>query len=366
MSRRGNPFPGVTRAPDRHGKVRWRLRLTIKGRRIDTYINHRYNSADFRAAYEEAINPPEAAPKSAGALGTFDQVISHYRGSKRFAELARSTRYAKGKRLDQISRFIGPFRLGSLQPHHVENLMDRKGGPDAANRLLKEIHELYEHARRRMGLAAADPTIGVERRKTRQGGYHTWTEAEVERYRTRHPSGTKARLALEALLATGASRQDACALGRHSIKGQDLYYRRGKTGQDATLPLRFMSAFVAEILQLPPGTTLFITHTGGRPYTKESFGNWFKEQCVAAGLPNCTAHGLRKRGATMLAEAGANEFHIMAFLAHATTRQAATYVREANRRKLAADGLAMIHAANVSNLSGWLDKTTDQDIERKR
>ena len=358
------PFPGVTRAPDKHGKVRWRLRCTIKGRKVDTYIHGVYGSAPFRAEYEAAINPAPAAPRTAGRFGTFDHVISAYRGHPSFKALARSTRYAKGKRLDSIRELIGPESLSELLPHHIENMMDRKGGPDAANRLLKELSELYGFARKKLGIDLADPTIGVDRRKTRQGGYHTWTADQVEQFREAHPTGTKARLAMELMLATGAARQDACRMGRHSIKGDAIYYRRGKTGQDTELPLCYMPALVAEIRQLPYGTDRFLTHDG-KPYTVESFGNWFADQCKAAGLPDvCRAHGLRKRGATDLAEHGANEFQIMAFLAHRTPREASRYVQAAKRRDLAAAGMARVHAANVSNLSDWLDKTTTQVPEK--
>ena len=46
MSRR-NPFPGLSRVVDRHGKVRWRYRV----RGVSTYIHGAYGSAEFRAAY---------------------------------------------------------------------------------------------------------------------------------------------------------------------------------------------------------------------------------------------------------------------------------------------------------------------------
>ena len=55
MRRRKNPFRGVYTSEDRHGKLRHRLRRTIKGRTIDCYINAPYGSPEFRAAYEEAI-----------------------------------------------------------------------------------------------------------------------------------------------------------------------------------------------------------------------------------------------------------------------------------------------------------------------
>lgn len=366
MNRKRNPFPGVTRHVDRHGKVRWRMRRTIKGRRIDTYLPGPYGSAEFRAAYEAALAPvPE--DKTAGAFGTFDHVITSYRGSKKFKELAASTRYAKGNRLDWIRQLIGRARLADLQPYQIEHMMDRKGGPDAANRLLKEISELFDFARKKLGMTIPNPSGAVDRRRTREGGYHTWTERQVQQYRDAHPTGTMARLALELMLATGAARQDACAMGRHNIKGDALYYRRGKTGQDAELPLKYMPELVAEIIQLPHDASIFLTHSGGKPYTKESFGNWFAEQCQAANLPDeCRAHGLRKHGATKLAERGATEFHVMAFLAHKSTREAMRYVRAAQRKKLAADAMALAHTEeNVSNLSEWLDKSTAQAIEKR-
>lgn len=175
-----------------------------------------------------------------------------------------------------------------------------------------------------------------------------------------------ARLALELMRATGASRQDACAMGRQNIKGDVFYSRRGKTGQETELPLAYMPNFVAEIVQLSPGTSVFLTHSKGRAYTVESFRNWFGDQCTAAGSPGkCRAHGLGKHGATELAEAGANEFQIMAFLAHKSTCEGLRYVRTAQRKKLAPDALALARTDKVSNLSDWLDKSNAQATESK-
>ncbi|MEY8838313.1 tyrosine-type recombinase/integrase [Cribrihabitans sp. XS_ASV171] len=365
-----NPFTGVGNKPtiDRHGKKRWRLRATVKGRKVDTYLPGAYGSAEFRAAYDEAMNPTPTAPKTRGEAGTVDHAVSHYRGTKRFKDLAASTRYAKGKRLDWICQKVGRFPLANIRPHHIAHLMEEKGGADAANRLRKEMSEIFDHAKKRMGIDVPNPAQGIdEHKKKRTGGFHTWTADEVAQFRRAHPSGTKARLALELMLATGAARQDACAMGRHNIKGDVIFYRRGKTGQEAELPLKFMPDLVAEITQLPYGTSIFLTHSGGKPYkTPATFGNWFADQVKAAKLPDkCRAHGLRKHGATELAENGANEFQIMAFLAHRSTREALTYVRAAQRKKLAEDGMAMSRAATVSNLADWLDKSTAQDTEKK-
>lgn len=368
--RKRNPFPGVGNKPtvDRHGKKRWRLRATVNSRKVDTYLPGTYGSVEFRAAYDAAMNPQPMAPKTRGEHGTVDHVVSHYRGTARFKELAPSTRYGKGKRLDWICQKIGRFPMALIEPHNIEGLMEQKGGADAANRLRKEMSELFDHARKKVGLKVGNPAQSVdERKKTDTGGFHTWTANEVEQFRTVHPSGTKPRLALELMLATGAARQDACAMGRHNIKGTAIYYRRGKTGQEAELSLDYMPELVAEIIQLPYGTSLFLTHSDGKPYTSESFGNWFAEQVKAAKLPDhCRAHGLRKFGATQLAEHGANELEIMAFLAHKSTREALTYVKAAQRKKLSAGGMAKVRPAKVSNLSEWLGKSTPQATVKER
>jgi len=168
------------------------------------------------------------------------------------------------------------------------------------------------------------------------------------------------------MLATGAARQDACAIGRHSIIEGNLHYARKKTGQEATLPLSLMPRLIEELIHLSPETGLFLTHGDGQAYTPEGFGNWFREQCRKADIPDkCSAHGLRKYGATKLAEAGATEFQIMAFLAHKSTHEAMTYVRDAQRKKLAADGMALVHQGKASNLPDWLDKSAKQLIERE-
>lgn len=50
----------------------------------------------------------------------------------------------------------------------------------------------------------------------------------------------------------------------------------------------------------PCGDLSFIVGENGRPLTKESFGNLFRDACRAAGVPG-SAHGVRKLAATRMA-----------------------------------------------------------------
>jgi integrase len=88
----------------------------------------------------------------------------------------------------------------------------------------------------------------------------------------------------------------------------------------------------------------------GKPFTAEGFGNKVRGWGDAAGLGQCTAHGLRKAGATRLAYAGASEPEIAAFLGHKGTQKAARYVRDAQRGRLP-DGAFDTLEAQTANRS---------------
>jgi len=109
----------------------------------------------------------------------------------------------------------------------------------------------------------------------------------------------------------------------------------------------------------PIGTETYIATRHGKPMTKESIGNLFKEKCVAAGLMNRSAHGLRKAAATVAAENGATEAELDAIFGWTDRRMASHYTKKANRKKLAYGGVAklermtgsMDHRANVYSLT---------------
>ena len=94
-----NEFRGVTVAKDRHGKLRYRLRRTVKGRKIDVYLPGVIGSTEFRAAYHEAIEGARVAGRRAQP-GTVAYLIEAYLESTAFQNLADQTRTDKRWRLD--------------------------------------------------------------------------------------------------------------------------------------------------------------------------------------------------------------------------------------------------------------------------
>ncbi|MFL5524038.1 MAG: tyrosine-type recombinase/integrase [Gemmatimonadaceae bacterium] len=117
--------------------------------------------------------------------------------------------------------------------------------------------------------------------------------------------------------------------------------RRQKTGVPFDIPL--LPELLAE-LELHPKTEqlAFLTTSKGEPFTAAGFGNWFRERCDEAGLPHCSAHGLRKAAAVRHALNGATAPELMAWFGWKTIGEAQRYIEEADRIILAESAGAKI------------------------
>ena len=62
----------------------------------------------------------------------------------------------------------------------------------------------------------------------------------------------------------------------------------------------------------------------------------------SGGAPHCTAHGLRKAGATIAAERGASERQLMAIFGWQTSKQAVLYTRAAEQKVLAGGAMTLL------------------------
>ena len=79
---------------------------------------------------------------------------------------------------------------------------------------------------------------------------------------------------------------------------------------------------------------------GGRQYSGNALSRRFREWCDAAGLPHCSAHGLRKAAARRLAEAGCSANEIAAITGHATLREVERYTKAADQARMARNAMA--------------------------
>lgn len=67
--------------------------------------------------------------------------------------------------------------------------------------------------------------------------------------------------------------------------------RTQKTG--TTITIKFPDSQIVIISASPTGKETFIANENGRPFAKESFGNWFRARCTETHIDK-NAHGIRK------------------------------------------------------------------------
>ncbi|MCJ2018674.1 hypothetical protein MKK84_14710 [Methylobacterium sp. E-065] len=138
----------------------------------------------------------------------------------------------------------------------------------------------------------ADPTRGLKllNGPNNRNGFHTWTDEEVARFKVRWSVGTRERLALDLLFYTDLRRGDAARVGRPHVRDGRIRTQTEKIGQEVTI--RILPPLADSIAASPAGDLTDVAGGRGRPMTKESFGNWFRDACAKAGVPG-RAHGLR-------------------------------------------------------------------------
>lgn len=313
---------------DRHGNVRHYFRKSGRKVRLPGAVG----SEEFMAAYAAAEKGSKVPVRRTAAASpdSFKALCEAFFRSATFKELTpRSGRYRR-LLLDSFCMEHGdkPYRL--MERHHVLQFRDEiSDKPGAATNLVKALRHVFSFAVS-YNLAKTNPAQSVPYLRKKNGGFHSWTIEEVRQFEAHHAIGTRPRLAMALLFYTGQRRSDVVTFGRQMLRSDGkLHYVQQKTGRRmATKIIRPL----AEIIAATPSSGLvFLETSHGQPYTSNGFGNAMRQWCNEAGLPHCSAHGLRKALAARLAEIGATASEIQAALGHETLSEADRYTKAANR-----------------------------------
>lgn len=362
----------VTRFVDRHGKER--LRFRRKGY-PSRYFSAPAGTAAFREEYLRFNSPQaiaEAAEEARAARtvpGSIGDLLRRYlavperlgpsevtqtkvrRILERFAE-GRADRLVRDVRFEHVDAILAKVRVKSVDENGRSS-----GGIEAARKLRKELVRFFDFAEK-IEMIAKSPMKHVGRVKVSAGerstGYHTWTEQEIDKYRDRWPLGTKQRLAMELILWTDQRKVDAIHLGWQHVKGGKFVIRQSKTGKLLKLPI--VPQLAAAIDAMPKSDAMcFIMTEWGRPFSVKGFGGWFREQCDAAGLPHCSAHGLRKATMRRMAEQEMPNKTMKSVSGHTKDEEVARYTEAANQERLAEGALTRLASWEMSNRNPELD-----------
>lgn len=359
----------IQKERDRHGNVRRYFRPVRKGLR--TRLAEPFQSQVFWRHYAACLEahtngdpippaiafcPSARAPAAAKIEpGSWRWLCVEYFASATFKSLDPTTQHRRRRILELIcdeeiapgdKRTFGQMPLRHFGRRAVVVIRDRRSDkPEAGNGRLKAVRGVFRWALASSTPGAeADPTRDVTRLEVKSGGFHSWTVEEVEKYRARHPIGTTPRLALEMLLLLGVRRSDVVKIGRPHCRDGWVRFRptKGQARSPQLLELPLLPELESVIAASQTGELTFLVSQYGRPFTAAGFGMRFRAWCDAAGLPNCSAHGLRKAGATIAAENGAKPHQLMAIFGWRTLAEAERYTRAFERKKLAGEAMGLL------------------------
>ena len=332
MSRRLPKY--VSEFVDRHGKVRVRYRR--KGQ-PEYYFKTVPWTRQFMVEYQACVDGDMLPATNIGASrtkpGTMAALIANYYAAPEFTGLRPSTKATFRNILERFREKHGDKRIATIERNHIKAIIGSMSEtPGAANNLLDRIKVLMAVAVD-IGMRRDDPTIRL-RGYPEGEGFHPWDESEIAQFEARHAIGSNARLALALMLYTGQRRSDAVLMGWQHVKANRIAVRQIKM-KDVRLEIPIHPSLQAVLADTRRDTLTFLLTAHGKPFTSNGFGNWFRDRCDEAGLPRCSAHGLRKAASRRLAEAGCTNQQIKAITGHRTDKEVARYTAAADQVRLA-------------------------------
>lgn len=324
--------PYLNKERTRHGRTVWYVRIG-EGPRFR--VRGDYGSQEFMRSYREALNAAqEGVEAPLPANGTLAGLVAEYMRSPSWRALSSATRSQRGNILKGVLAAAGKASYREIDRAAITEGRDRRT-PSAGRHFLDTMRGLFKWALESERVKT-DPTAGIRYpAQPKTGGFPPWTEDDVRKYHDRWPLGTRERVWIDTLLYTGLRRGDVVRVGPGAVKGGVLYLETEKTGTEVSIPI--LPILRKTLDAGPTGETFILSATGGR-FTKESFGNAFRDACEAAGVPK-RAHGVRKIAATTAANNGATVAQLEAIFGWTGGRMASLYTASADRRRLAREAI---------------------------
>jgi len=339
--------PHLQRQITQHGKAVWYVRI---GRGPRTRIRAPFGTPEFDAEYRAALAGKPRPAKAGATAGTLAWLIERYRETTPWTDLSLATRRNRENHFRRAIHAAGHQPSRAITQEHIAKARDSRT-PAQARKFLDAMRGLFKWAKEAKHVAA-DPTDGVKNPKQRKGpGFPVWTDADAAAYDQRWPVGTKERVWRDVLFYTGLRRGDAVRLGRQHVRDGIATLRTEKSQGEMIVSIPILPILQRALDAGPIGDLAFICGKSGKPLTKESFGNAFKDACKAAGLHNRSAHGCRKIAATRAAEAGATVAQLNAIFGWRGTAMASLYTEAADRKRLAIEAMGKVQGTNETATS---------------
>ncbi len=318
---------GIKRFCDRHGK--WRC----YHRKTGLPIKAEFGSGEFfeELARLDGIARQTAKPK----LGTLGMLVTEYRASSDFNDLAPRTRADYQRILDYLKP-IADTPLRRFDRALVVRIRDkaRAHGRRFANYTKAVLSILFSWGVER-GYLDSNPAGRIRNIRRPKGipeANRPWTDAE--RHAVLDAAPPQMRPALSLMMFTGLGPKDALSLPRSFYKAGEIATRRSKTEEPVFWPAPGPLRDALAVAPVHSALTL-CANSDGHPWTEDGFrASWrtLRLRLEKTGQigPGLTLYGLRHTVAVILRECGFDERTIADALGQKTIEMARHYARGAD------------------------------------
>jgi integrase len=241
--------------------------------------------------------------------------------------------------LRHIEEKFGAEPFSSISARTIANARDEiaKTAPSMANRFVSVISVIGKWAASpEKRLIDANWAAGVTKVDTTTVHHTMWTEDDRAKFCAHWPQGSRERLAYALLYGTGQRRSDVVLMGPKSLtKDREvMMLTQVKTGSEVGIPMshEWMDINAEIAAARVVGAETFIVGPRGKPMSSDDFGKWFSQAATDAGLPNHTAHGLRRSASAEAVHAGYTAPQLQGMFGY-TLQQAEDYIAEFSREK---------------------------------
>lgn len=296
------------------------------------------------SAEEATKSTPAAKAKS----GTIAHGCEAYLASGEYRDLSEGYRPVIRRHVEAIKYAYGPAKMADLRTRHIDTDIDPLT-PAVAKSRRKGWRKIVPFWYRK-GWVATDMSLAAQSKKLKKSdGHKEWSQKDVDTFRAFWPVDTPQRHAMELLQWTGARASDAVRLG-HGMIDQDglLSFKQVKTRAMAYVPwfgpAQGMEAQRQTLLNYPTPHMVFLVTAHHKARSVKAFSQWFSKSATDAGLPELSAHGLRKYRMNQLAENSCSVLQMQSWVGHLTLSEVELYTRRVDRRR------AFIGTEQVQNL----------------
>jgi integrase len=278
--------------------------------------------------------------------GTINALVVNYYRSDEWRQLTLDTQKRRRPTIEQFRIQHGDKRVATLRREPMVKMLEAIEKATAKRQWLMTIRSLMRSAIPTM--RKDDPTAGISIKLPKSKGHHTWTDDEIEQYRSHWPLGTQQRLVMEFALETASRRGEVVRLGPQHVKNGRIHIERTHGSKDVDIPVS--PELQAACDAMPKAHLTYVVTAYGKPRSKFGLGNDFAKWATEAGLPaRCRLHGLKKGGMRRLAEAGNTTHELMAISGHKTLTEVQRYTDDADRKRLAESGMAKRKGQSVNS-----------------